>query len=52
MPDYVDVTLYEEMDESAQVSISVDGKPAESLRVIRNEEVGDGFETTWRVQLR
>ena len=49
MGSYVDVTLYEEMDEPAQVSIEINGGVPTRMDVIKDEEVGDGHETTWRV---
>lgn len=50
MPEYVDVKLFDKPRGWAELSIEVDGKHV-PLRVIKNEEVEDGWETTWRVQL-
>jgi hypothetical protein len=49
MGSYVDVTLYEELDEPAEVSILINGGPPSRMDVIKDEEAGDGHETTWRV---
>lgn len=51
MPEYVDVILFDQMDEPAEIAIEVDGKTV-PMQVIKNEEAGDGWETVWRVQLQ
>lgn len=49
MGSYIDVTLYEEMDEPAEVSIKINGGVPTRMDVIEDQEEGDGHVTTWRV---
>ena len=53
LAEYVDVTLIDCMDEPAEVSIRVDNQTPRpgQMTVIKDEEEGDGWVTTWRVQL-
>jgi hypothetical protein len=52
MADYLDVTVFEMMDEPAEVSFTAEGTRAVKVTRIKGEEEDDGFATTYRVQLR